>query len=76
MTDGNIFQFVLLIHCRVLRYGSFYTMNTKVLEKIISGGLFTTLPQNTLNKLLGKNTKNDKCLVKFGCANDKSETKK
>ena len=44
---GIIFK-QLFFQCRVLRYGPFDTLNTKVLEKIISGGLFMTPPQNTL----------------------------
>ena len=37
----------LFFQCRVLRYGLFDTLNTKVLKKIICGGLFRT-PPNTL----------------------------
>ena len=37
----------LFFQCRVLRYGPFDTLNTKVLKKIICGGLFRTPPQYT-----------------------------
>ena len=47
MTDGNTSNF-LFSQCRVPSYGPFDTLNTKVLEKIIIGGLFMTPPQNTL----------------------------
>ena len=39
---------IYFFQCRVLSYGPFDTLNTKVLEKIISGGLFMTPTQNTL----------------------------
>ena len=42
MMNGNTFNFFL--QCRVLSYGPFDTLNTKVLEKIIIGGLFMTPP--------------------------------
>ena len=40
--------YVEKIKHRVLRYGPFDALNTKVLEKIIIGGLFMTPPRNTL----------------------------
>ena len=37
MTNGITFKFFFLLQCRVLSYGPFDTLNTKVLEKIIIG---------------------------------------